>query len=163
MTDLIEGAAARLTGWSLGLASARSTYGSLPETGAYWVLDSEGLAQIYATEHPDFPHGNIRFKGSGKFAVELGDAAGWFTFVSLRGIDEGRTVRVTSWYAMGAIQPDERVDFANWDGAIQGYTNLGPSSDGSLGGNQAQARIIVEVTDGLEWSVTEAAVGWAQP
>lgn len=163
MSELIARLSGHFSGWSLGTASARATHGLLTETGHYWVLDSENLAQIYATEHPDFPHGNLRFAPGGKFAVELGDAAGWFVYVALKGIEEGRPVRVTSWYAMGATQPDERVDTANWDTTVQGYTNLGPASDGSLGANGGQARIIVEVTDGLEWSVTEAAVGWTQP
>lgn len=149
-------------GWSLGTASARTTHGLLSETGTFWVLDSEGIAQLYATQHADFPFGELRFMPSGRFIVELGDAGEWSVYVALKGIEEGRPVRVTSWYAMGSTQAEERVDSANWNASVGAYTNLGPTSDGSLGANGAQARIIVEVTDGLEWSVTEAAVGWAQ-
>ena len=127
------------------------------------MLDCEGLAQIYATDFaPDFVNGVMRFQPGGKFAVELGDLEGWFLYTALKGIEEGRPVRVTGWYGFDSA-PIARVDQANFDSQFQGHTNLGPMSDGSLGGNQAASRIIIEVTDGLEWTITGAHIGWVQP
>lgn len=148
---------------SVATVSARATWGTLSQ-GGDWAMDCENLAQVYAAEYlPDFPDGSLVFAPAGKFALELPDYPGWAQYLAIRGIEEGRPVRVTGWYSVGDAEPEVRVDTANWDAAAQCHTNLGPTSDGTFQQAQSPSRIIVEVTDGGNWTVLEAKAGWVVP
>ncbi len=148
---------------SLSTVSARQTFNP-PGTMGIWMLDAEHLIQIYGTNDPSFPNGNLVFReGHGIFAVELQDFPGWHPIIAIKGIDESRAVNVTTWYGWDGAGPVSRTDQAGWDANLQRHLAMGPSSDGSLSGNGANSRIIVDVTGPGDWEVHDAWVGWMQP
>jgi hypothetical protein len=158
---LLDFLAATFRNSGLSSLSARQTFNP-PGTHGRWMIDAENLRQIYATDDPSFPNGNLVFAPDGRLSVELQDLNAWHPCLILTGLEEYRALEVTTWYGWDGSAPVTRTDVVPYDQSAQAYVAVGPMSDGSLSGNGVNGRITAAVTDGSDWEMHGALVGWVQ-
>lgn len=142
------------------VAAARQMCSRAGNTMGRWIIDMSNAAQVYATDHADFPDGYIELAADGTFALEIADNAGWKPFVAFRGPRPDRNFEAKAKFFVSGEEGQKEAPVAvEWVGQIERYIAIGPTSDGSTGQAEADLRLEINAADGFNWTVLDAWVG----